>query len=82
MERCFLIMKKSLLDKAKKIPHKYRKHKEYSCGELELIIAWLNDEVELSQMQEVLKIKAGLGVYIFICMGIRQLWRTKRIVIQ
>ena len=51
-------MKQTLLDKAKAVPLKehrnYRNYTELDLEELELIIAWLKDEVSLNQIHSVI----------------------------
>ena len=51
-------MKQTLLDKAKAVPLKerrnYRNYTERDFEELELIVAWLKDEVSLNQIHSVI----------------------------
>mgnify|MGYP001603942845 CR=1 FL=1 len=48
-------MKQTLLEKAKAVPIKNRRiFKEIDLEELDLVIAWLNDEVSINQVHAVI----------------------------
>lgn len=43
----------SLLDKAKQLPTRHKTPKEYTDEQIELVEAWINDEISLSQMVRI-----------------------------
>ena len=61
----------SLLEKAKQLK---RKTTKLSNEELELVEAWLNGEVNNQQIIEVTKINNGVGVYVLLANGAKELW--------
>lgn len=63
----------SLLEKAKQIPAKSRKSNAFTEEELDLVLAWINDEIGLHQMQKALNLSSGNGAYLFIARACRQM---------
>ena len=68
-------MAKSLLEKAKEVQAIRTHSANFSDEELELVSAWLADEITLKQMLQVLKLKSTAQPYVFIARGARELWR-------
>lgn len=66
-------MKKTLLEQAKKFKS-YRRIRKMSDEELELTLAWLEDEISYGQIAKVLGLK-GSNVYNFVATGLRYLVR-------
>jgi len=50
----------------------YSRKKKYSEEEIELALAWLNDQVTMSQVAVALKMKNKGGVYSFLAQALRQ----------
>lgn len=70
-------MKISLLEKAKSAKPNKRKRK-ISKEELELIKAWLNDEISLEQVRIATNEKSGASLYVMLALGARELWNNKQ----
>lgn len=68
---------KSLIEKAKDVPIRKFKDFKFTGEELELVQAWLDGEVSLSQMSRVLN-KSFNQVYTFIATGCRELYGKNR----
>ena len=68
--------KQSLVELAKSIKVGKR-NTSLNDDELELVKAWLNDEVQLGQVMKALKKTSG-NVYVFIALGARTLWQNGR----
>ena len=63
----------SLVQKAKAIKSKHgRKPHKYTEEEIELILAWVNDDISLLQLGKVMNIPNGAGMYTYVALGLRQ----------
>lgn len=65
--------KVSLLDKAKSIPARTRKPRIYSSEEMELVEAWINDEIGISQLVVAANLKSVNSAYGYIAFVCRQM---------
>lgn len=74
--------KLTLLQVAKQGPNVSKISKRISDEEIELALAYLKDEVSYSQIQAVLKMKNGGGVYNFITTRVREAFRRNLITIK
>lgn len=61
----------SLLNKAKQLNRRNRKI--YTAEEIELVKAWLDDEIGIAQMSKVLSNSSGIKSYTFIAFVCRQM---------
>lgn len=62
----------TLLDKAKKIPLRYNKIVDINREKLELVIAYLNEEITMKQFQAVIEGNSYNGVAYVMLKWIRQ----------
>ena len=69
-------MAKSLLEKAKSVPTKNRVRSALSDEEIELAIAWLNDEVTLTQAATAMGYKSGGAWVARVALLLREAFRT------
>lgn len=70
-------MAKSLIDKAKEFNRNKRKE-DFSEQELELVTAWMNDEISTTQILHALNLKATGNIYAFLARGARLLYRQSK----
>lgn len=70
--------KETLLERAKKVKNGKHVKRKYTEEELELVEAWLNDEVSNKAVIETMKLDQGVGIYTFIAFGCRQLFQRTR----
>lgn len=68
----------SLLEEAKKIKIKPR-NREINIDQIELAIAWLKDEITISQVSKVLGGRHGNAAYHYLAIGLRQAFKDKKI---
>lgn len=69
-------MAKTLLQQAKDI--RVSKHNiSFTEQELEVVEAWLADEIQLTQIMKALKITSGRS-YVWLALGAREIWRNKK----
>ena len=67
----------SLLEQAKKLS-RGRETKGISEQHLELVEAWLNDEINGVQLRRVLKMSNGVGHYVLIANAAKTIWLRKK----
>ena len=66
-------MKQTLVEKAKSLPR--RKGRTLTEEEVELVLAWLNDEVSIGQVIKAIGATSGASPYVFLAIGCKQIWR-------
>lgn len=60
-------MGKTLLEKAKEIRvNTYKGYKEYSNEEIELAVAWVNNDITSSQLAKALGDRISGNIYVFV----------------
>ena len=67
----------SLLEQAKKYSKPDKRVKKYSEQELEVVEAWLNDEITMVQVAAVVKISSPSGAYQFLATGSKLVWAKR-----
>jgi len=68
----------TLLEKALAYKSKKRPNNKMSMEELELVTAWLNDEIQLNAIIQAKGIQSGAQAYCFLAQGCRELWRRSK----
>lgn len=64
--------KKTLLELALEFKSQRAPKSTFSPEQVELAIAWMNDEITMTQLQ---KVTGAANVYVFIAMAVRQWFR-------
>jgi hypothetical protein len=70
-------MKTSLLEKTQQVGDKTTQRRNYSEEELEVVQAWLDNEVTITQIMKALNKSTGY-TYTFLAIGCRELYRNIR----
>ena len=75
-------MANTLLEEAKKIVS-LKAHKPPTDEEIELTLAWLKEEISLTQAGKVIQkrrgLKHGMGVYVLFARSLKELYRRGKI---
>ena len=61
----------TLLEKAKQLGVKVKGNKRKSKEEIELALAWVNNQLTLSQIQKVLNLPASSNSYVFLALALK-----------
>lgn len=67
----------SLLDKALKIKVQRKNAVEFTKDDFELILAWVNDEVTLTQVAQVKSMSGTGNAYAYLAAGLKIMMREK-----